>query len=158
MARQGKETLEHIERDIRENYATCYYCEDSRTNSGEVPKEVVVEPAKLLDRFEKAKRYVWMVTIDGSSYGVYENAASACLFATEKEAIDYVNEQLAEIVVDNVLCGIVLSFEVIGAAIEKHCKWFGKYEAQFRDGDSVTDFKIERTAVPNPPKKKRRKS
>lgn len=99
-----------------------------------------------------------MVTEDGASQGFYENAASACLFATEDEAIDFVKEELAEIVADNILGGMVLSFEILGEAIEKHCKWFGKHEAQFRDGDSVTDFKIERVAVPEPPKKKRRKS
>jgi len=111
-----------------------------------------------MKKARKARRHVWMVTIDGSSQGVYENAASSCLFATEDEATDFVKGQLTEIVVDNILGGIVLPFEVLGAAIEKHCKWFGKYEAQFRDGDSVTDFKIERTAVPDPPNKKRRKS
>ena len=57
---QRRETLEAIERDIRKNYAKCYWSEDSRTKSGSVPKEVVVEPENLLERFKKAKRYVWM--------------------------------------------------------------------------------------------------
>lgn len=99
-------------------------------------------------------RHVWMVTTDGSSQGVYENAASACLFATEEEATDFVKEELSDIVSDNILGGMVPPFEIL----DKHCKWFGKHEAQFRDGDSVTDFRIERVAVPGPPKKKRRKS
>ena len=151
------EALDDVERDIRKNYARFYWSEDSTTIMLEDPKVPYIEPAKLLKRFKKAKRYVWMVTIDGSSQGVYENAASSCLFSTERDALDFVRGQLSDIVADNILGCMCLSFDILGAAIEKHCKWFGEHEAQFRDGDSVTDFKIEKVVVPEYRRERRKK-
>lgn len=157
MARQGKETIESIKRDIRENYATCYWSEDSRTKSGEIPKEVVVEPAKLLERFEKAKRYVWMVVANGTSHGEYEgNSASACLFATEKEAIEYVKSEIVDMVLNTELQGCDSDDERLDEIVERQSEWFGKHEAQFRDLGSIADWCIEKVAVPEPPGRKKR--
>lgn len=158
MARQKKETIESIERDIRKNYATCYWSEDSRTNSGEVPKEVVVEPAKLLERFEKAKRYVWMVIANGTSHGEYEgNSASASLFATEKEAIEYVKSEIVEMVLHTELQGCDYDDERLDEAVRDHSEWFGDHEAQFRDLGSIADWRIEKVPVPEPAKMRRRR-
>lgn len=153
-----KETLEDIEKDIRKNYATCYWSEDSRTNSGEVPNEVVVEPAKLLERFKKAKRYVWMVVANGTSHGEYEgNSASACLFATEKEAIEYVKSEIVDMVLNTELMGCDYDDERLDEVVKDKSKWFGRHEAQFRDLGSIADWRIEKVAVPVPPERKLRK-
>lgn len=158
MARQGKETIESIKRDIRKNYATCYWSEDSRTNSGEIPKEVVVEPAKLLERFEKAKRYVWMVVANGTSNGEYEwNSASACLFATEKEAIEYVKSEIVDMVLRTELLGCDYDDERLDEVVRDKSEWFGKHEAQFRVRGSIAEWRIEKVAVPVPPERKHRK-
>ena len=152
-----RETLEAIERDIRENYATCYWSEGSRTNCGEVPNEVVVEPAKLLERFEKAKRYVWMV-VNVTSHGEYEgNSASACLFATEKEAIEYVKSEIVDMVLKTELLGCDYDDERLDEVVRDKSEWFGKLEAQFRGRGSIADWRIEKVAVPAPPERKRRK-
>ena len=153
-----RETLEDVERDIRKNYATCYWSEDSRTNSGEIPKEVVVEPAKLLERFEKAKRYVWMVVANGTYHGEYEgNSASACLFSTEKEAIEYVKSEIVDMVLNTELLGCAYDEERLDEVVRDKSEWFGKHEAQFRDHGSIADWRIEKVAVPVPPERKRRK-
>lgn len=158
MARQKKETIESIERDIRKNYATCYWSEDSRTKSGGVPKEVVVEPAKLLERFEKAKRYVWMVIANGTSHGEYEgNSASACLFATEKEAIEYVKSEIVDMVLNTELLGCDYDDERLDEVVRDKSEWFGKHEAQFRDLGSIADWRIEKVPVPEPAKRRRRR-
>lgn len=153
---QRRETLEAVERDIRENYATIYMSEDFRTESGEIPKEVVVEPAKLLERFEKAKRYVWMVIANGTSHGEYEgNSASACLFATEKEAIEYVKSEIVDMVLHTELLGCDYDDERLDEVVRDKSEWFGKHEAQFRDLGSIADWRIEKVAVPGPPERKR---
>jgi len=153
-----RETLEDVERDIRKNYATCYWSEDSRTKSGGIPKEVVIEPEKLLERFKKARRYVWMVTANGTSHGEYEgNSASACLFATEKEAIEYVKSEIADMVLNTELLGCDYDDERLDEVVRDKSEWFGKHEAQFRDLGSIADWRIEKVAVPVPPERKRRK-
>lgn len=158
MAHQGKETIEAVERDIRKNYATIYMSEDFRTESGEIPKEVVVEPAKLLDRFKMAKRYVWMVVANGTSHGEYEgNSASACLFATEKEAIEYVKSEIVDMVLNTELLGCDYDDERLDEVVRDKSEWFGKHEAQFRARGSIADWRIEKVAVPAPPERKRRK-
>lgn len=94
------------------------------------------------------KRYVWMVIIDGTSYGEYENAAGACLFATEKEAIEYVSRSLEEDVVNGVACETGYTDEKLKEEVTRTCKWFGSHEAQFRHGTAITDYKIEKVLVP----------
>lgn len=153
-----RETLEDVESDIRNNYATCYWSEDSRTKSGDIPKDVVVEPAKLLERFKKAKRYVWMVVANGTSHGEYEgNSASACLFATEKEAIEYVKSEIVDMVLNTELLGCDYDDERLDEVVRDKSEWFGKHEAQFRDLGSIADWRIEKVAVPVPPERERRK-
>lgn len=152
----AREKLEDVEKDIRENYATCYWSEDSRTKSGKVPKEVVVEPAKLLDRFKKSKRYVWMVVANGTSHGEYEgNSASACLFATEKEAIEYVKSEIVDMVLNTELLGCDYDDERLDEVVRDKSEWFGRHEAQFRVRGSIAEWRIEKVAVPVPPERKR---
>lgn len=96
------------------------------------------------------KRYVWMVVSDGTCYGEYENAASACLFATEEEAISHVESSLREDVVNGVACETGYTDEMLEKEVGKWCKWYGKHEAQFRHANAITDYKIERLLVPEP--------
>ncbi len=153
-----RETLEDVERDIRKNYATCYWSEDSRTKSGGIPKEVVIEPEKLLERFEKARRYVWMVIANGTSHGEYEgNSASASLFATEKEAIEYIKSEIVDMVINTELLGCDYDDERIEEVVRDKSEWFGRHEAQFRARGSIADWRIEKVAVPGPLERKRRR-
>lgn len=153
-----KETLEDVEKDIRKNYAKLYWSEDSHTIMLEMPKEPFVEPAKLLERFKKAKRYVWMVVANGTSHGEYEgNSASACLFATEKEAIDYVKSEIVDMVLNTELLGCDYDDERLEEVVSQQSEWFGDHEAQFRDLGSIADWRIEKVAVPEPPARRKRK-
>lgn len=94
------------------------------------------------------KRYVWMVITDGTSYGEYENAAGACLFATEEEAIEYVSRSLEEDVVNGVECETGYTDEKLKEEVARCCKWYGNHEAQFRHANAITDYKIEKVLVP----------
>lgn len=97
------------------------------------------------------KRYVWMVVSDGTCYGEYENAASACLFATEEEAISHVESSLREDVVNGVACETGMTDEQLEKEVQEKCKWYGNHEAQFRSGHgAITDYRIERLLVPEP--------
>ena len=91
-----------------------------------------------------------MVTADGTSYGEYENAAESCLFATEKEAIKHVRRSLEDDVVNGVLCETGYTDEKLKEEVARTCKWFGRHEAQFRNGTAITDYKIEKVLVPEP--------
>lgn len=153
-----RETLEDVERDIRKKYATCYWSEDSRTKSGGIPKEVVIEPAKLLERFKNARRYVWMVIANGTSHGEYEgNSASASLFATEKEAIEYIKSEIVDMVINTELLGCDYDDERLEEVVRDKSEWFGRHEAQFRARGSIADWRIEKVAVPGPLERKRRR-
>ena len=153
-----RETLEDVERDIRKNYATSYMSEDFRTESGDVPREFTVRPEKLLERLKKARRYVWMVIANGTSHGEYEgNSASATLFATEKEAVEYVKSEIVEMVLHTELQGCDYDDERLDESVRDHSEWFGDHEAQFRDLGSIADWRIERVPVPEPAKRRRRK-
>lgn len=92
--------------------------------------------------------YVYMVTVDGTSHGNYENCASSCLFSTSEEAVDFIKKDLAECVINTVFTGISYTEVELECAVEKYCRWFDGKSAQFRYGDCVTDYKVERTAVP----------
>lgn len=157
MARQGKETIESIERDIRKNYAKRYFSNRGLTEDSRAPAVVYVEPAKLLERFEKANRYVWMVVANGTSHGEYEgNSASACLFATDKEAIEYVKSEIVDMVINTELLGCDYDDERLDEVVREKSEWFGNHEAQFRARGSIADWRIEKVAVPVPPERKRR--
>lgn len=93
--------------------------------------------------------YLYMLTIDGTSDGSYENCATSLLFKTKEEAEDYVDSDF----IDNVVnAGIVednAGPDVISKAIEEHCTWHDEWQAQFRNGDARTDYKIEKTKIPS---------
>lgn len=158
MDRLGKETIEAVERDIKKNYAKRYFSNRGLTEDSRVPDVIYIEPAKLLERFEKAKRYVWMVVANGTSHGEYEgNSASACLFATEKEAIEYVKSEIVDMVLNTELLGCDYDDELLDEVVRDKSEWFGKHEAQFRARGSIADWRIEKVAVPAPPERKSRK-
>ena len=93
-------------------------------------------------------RSIWIVITDGTSDGDYENAAGACLFATEDEAIEYVSRSLEEDVVNGVACETGFTDEKLKKEVTRCCKWYGNHEAQFRHANAITDYKIERVPVP----------
>lgn len=97
---------------------------------------------------KKTSKFVYMVTIDGTSHGYYENCATSCLFSTSDEAVDYVKKDLAECVINTVFTGMPYTEVELESAVDRYCAWFDGKSAQFRYGDCVTDYKIERTCVP----------
>lgn len=50
------ETVDDIRKDVEQNYARCYWNEDSMTKAGGIPREHMIEPAKFLERVVKACR------------------------------------------------------------------------------------------------------
>lgn len=86
-----------------------------------------------------------MVITDGTSYGDYENAADACLFDTEEEAVLHVERSLREDVVNGVTCETGMTDEQLEKEVHDKCKWYGNHEAQFRSGHgAITDYRIEK--------------
>lgn len=91
---------------------------------------------------------VWSVTSDGTSHGYYENGANTTLFATESDAIDFVRAELVDQVVNGLFTGKSPNNEEIEREVSSHCTWFGEHEAQFRNGDAIADYKIEKMSIP----------
>jgi hypothetical protein len=156
-----KETLAELRDRVRKNFALCYWNEDSLTEDGGIPKEHTIEPIKFLERVVNAcrcdsekERVVWMVTIEGSSHGDYENNASSCLFGSLAEARKFVKEDIRECILqDKIVDPNMYKESEMREAIRDNVRWFGRYKAQYRDCGSVTDWKIEKVAVP--PEKER---
>lgn len=91
---------------------------------------------------------IFMLTIDGTSSGEYENAALSLLFKTREEAEEYVDSDFIDQVVN---AGIVPdggSADDISAAIEKYCTWHDENTAQFRYGDAIRDYEISDVGFP----------
>lgn len=154
---ENRETLNDVERDIRKRFATLYLSEDSLTEEGKIPEETFVEPMEIFIRVATAKRYIWMVIANGTSHGEYEgNSASAILFATEKEAIEYVKSEIVEMVLRTELQGCDYDDGRLDEAVRDHSKWFGDHEAQFIYLGSIADWRIEKVPVPDPAKMMRR--
>lgn len=92
---------------------------------------------------------MFMLTIDGTSTGKYENRAFSLLFKTKEEAENYVDSDFITQVVN---AGIVPdggSADDISKAIEDNCKWFDENKAQFRYGKTVRDYRIEKVEIPS---------
>ena len=125
--------------------------EDARAAVEEI--ERVVDEA--LSRKTKEKRYIWMVTIDGSSQGDYENNASSCLFDSYADAKRFVEDDIRECILnDKIVNPSTYSESEMREAIRDNVEWFGGgRQAQYRDCGSVTDWKIEKVAMP--PEKER---
>ncbi len=152
----SSETIGDIRSDVKKHYAKFYWSEDGLTEDGDIPTEKTIEPAEFLERVAKAcrrrsakrKKRVWMVTIDGSSHGDYENNANSILFATFEEAKKFVEEDIQDLVVNGPLMGKNYTDEELEQEIRDHATWYGSYEVQYRDLGSVTDYKIEPVLVP----------
>lgn len=145
--------LDRIRRDVEKNYATCYWSETSLTKDRRVPSVKTIEPKKFLDRIVRAltrqERYVWMVTVDGSSDGSYGNCANAFLVASFEEAKSFVDNDIRECILnDKVVNPRKHTKADMDEAVAEHVEWFGDCEAQYRYYGSVTDWKIEKVSVP----------
>ena len=92
---------------------------------------------------------IWMLTIDGTSNGEYENAATALLFKTYEEAERYVEDSFRDNVVNRSFSGEDYTADQLAAKIEETCKWYDETEAQYRDGESIADYKIEKVKIPS---------
>ena len=93
------------------------------------------------------EQYVYMLTIDGTSNGEYENGATALLFKNHDEAVEYVNLDFIDCVVTTI--DAELTDEEISAKIQETCKWYENDTAQFRYRDTIVDYKIEKVKIPH---------
>ena len=91
---------------------------------------------------------IYMLIMDGTSCGDYENSATALLFKTYEEAERYVEDSFRDNVVNRSFSGEDYTADQLAAKIEKTCKWYGETEAQYRDGDTIVDYKIEKVKIP----------
>ena len=62
------ETVDDIRKDVEQNYARCYWNEDSMTKDGGIPREHTIEPAKFLERVVKACRREFGKTKKGMTW------------------------------------------------------------------------------------------
>lgn len=93
------------------------------------------------------EQYVYMLTIDGTCDGDYANAATALLFKSHDEAVEYVNRDFIDCVVTAI--DTELTDEEISAKIQETCKWYENDTAQFRYNNAITDYKIEKVKIPH---------
>lgn len=95
-----------------------------------------------------------LLTVDGTSDGRYQNSAYALLFKTVDEAEQYVESDFITNVV-NANSDREMTADEISAEIEKCCEWYGDPDtdpyatAQFRCGDAIVDYKIEKVGIPS---------
>lgn len=89
---------------------------------------------------------IFMLTVDGTSSGYYENAAFSILFKTHNKAHDWVDNDLLEQAMNVV--EKPENAEEVSKAVRETCKWFNKNEAQFRYGDAFRDYSIEEVPLP----------
>lgn len=90
--------------------------------------------------------YTYMLTIDRTSNGEYENQATSLLFGSRREAEEYVDSDFIQVVKSTI--DDELTADELSAKIEETCKWDGEEQAQFRYGDTIVDYKIEKVLVP----------
>ena len=88
---------------------------------------------------------IWMLTIDGTSDGSYENCANSLLFKTYEDAKEFVERDFIDDVVNDF--GLEDKKE-IADKVSETCEWYGPKSAQFRHGDTITDYKIEIVSIP----------
>ena len=89
--------------------------------------------------------YTYMLTIDRTSNGEYENQATSLLFGSRREAEEYVDSDFIQVVKSTI--DDELTADELSAKIEETCKWDGEEQAQFRYGDTIVDYKIEKVLV-----------
>lgn len=92
---------------------------------------------------------IFMLTIDGTSTGEYENGAFSLLFKTREEAKDYVDSDFITQILNAGIVSDGGNADGISKAIEDNCKWFDENEAQFRHGDAIRDYKIQEVGIPS---------
>lgn len=88
---------------------------------------------------DHANGYFFLVTVDSTSQGEYENAAHAVPFATMEEAETYVKSDIADTVVNSGLDG---------KDADKFVKRYGDNTYQFRYREAIVDWKIEKWKIP----------
>ena len=89
---------------------------------------------------------IWMVVIDGTSDGYYENCATACLFKSYDDARAYVERDFIDDVQS--VADHELNQEETEEMIADTCTWHDEFHAQFAVRDVRTDYRIEK--VPDP--------
>lgn len=75
-----------------------------------------------------------------------KNGATALLFKSHDEAVEYVNQDFIDCVASTI--DTELMDEEISAKIQETCKWYENDTAQFRYGDTIVDYKIEKVKIP----------
>ena len=111
-----------------------------------MPKRQKLNPK---DKGVKIMDEVYMLIMDGTSYGEYENSATALLFKTYEEAEQFVEDSFRDNVINKSFVGEDYTADQLAAKIEETCKWYGETEAQYRDGDTIADYKIEKVKIPS---------
>lgn len=83
---------------------------------------------------------IFMVIVDSTSDGDYENNAHALLFKTFEEAKKYVEDDILD---------SASYFAGEEDEVAKSAKWYGDNEAQLRKGSYIVDWKIEKVKNPS---------
>lgn len=94
---------------------------------------------------KRKRKYMWLVIMDGTSHGEYENGATVLVCRSFKQAKQAMEDDIAECLANiQLMDGDHPSIEELMAdKVER----FGVCEAQLRDLGSIRDWKIERHVV-----------
>lgn len=91
---------------------------------------------------------IFMVTIDGTSDGEYENCACSVLFKTKEEAVNYVNADFIDDIINDGIVAEDADHSTIDGALQEHCTWWSEWSASYKWGKARTDYKIEEVGIP----------
>jgi hypothetical protein len=93
-------------------------------------------------------RYIWMVTVDGTTNGEYQHNAQAKLFPDRDAALKYVNDELMDLVVQGPLMGTKFTDDDLQQELIDHTEWDGDDDVHYHDCDTEMDYGISAVEVP----------
>lgn len=91
---------------------------------------------------------VFMLTVDGTSSGKYENLAYSLLFATREEAEKYIESDFVSQAVKEGIVAEDAKRSIVDKVLEDWCIRYDKNHATFKFGDAMVDYRIEEIGVP----------
>ena len=120
-------TLGHIETQWLDEMRQCDVIDDLRDEAGTA----------------------WMVTIDGTSHGDYENCANSVLFGSYAKAKAFVEDDIEECILnDRLVNPRKHTKDELAEAIADHVQWYGNCVAQYRNDGTIMDWTIDKIAIP----------
>ena len=93
-------------------------------------------------------RYIWIVTVSGTSNGDYQHTAYSELFVSRDSALKYVNDELIGLIETGPLMGTKFTDDDLQQELNDHTEWDGDDAVHYQDGDTEQDYRITAVELP----------